>query len=742
MIDHWIATYDDAVGRTVTIKIGRIDNIYSNDSEEGTLVLSEKPLVITKAAIEEDDIFSPLVVQDAILEVVSDGSGASNALLGIVPHINDGQYAMYVTIRNAANAIIYQWQGYLTPDDISRGIAPNAQKISIKAVCVLTALKSKRLVDADGAALKGYRTVKEYLDIIFDSPLITATLYTMKLRLTNYNITNTSLTPSSPSLFPPFFETVQINGALFLDDNSRPITCYEALEAIARAFKCRVTVSGTTVRVREIFSFDTSGFGLSISTADTANLRLLGNTEMIRRVRSFREAVVRYRYQGQSGGVENGTLREWSGDTPVNVDLNLETNTVPYYAYSPRKRGNGRPENPFGISLRWGVTTATSGGDMMVGKVDMIAFKVDDVQRGQNMTISVQAMVEGADTNPDPYRIRYGGDAFEHTRMICDAIIYNNDNPQQSRRYKDDKWEQVDLLPYTSTFGSGHYDFSVNLRDPLLMRSGGGSNNEKSTRYQSQYGKAIQFGLISGRRQTSSVDLKPCDVSGTMYIAVSPIMNLGKVSNSTTSYHVAANWGDTVVSNVDISLNDAEANNRGTSGEVAYITRNLNPAVVSRESEIRINTGSTYKVGGLHTQYEYALPITVFDTVLVMGKGAVKDLGHETITNIEQFSLLKYNAYVMQSFNTPRQVGEIDVLISGATIPMHMHSFVWFSGLGTIAGGTLFDSSIKYAMQRMVYDVKKSQAKLVIMGLNKEERAVSSSLLNNTTDMVEEYYSA
>lgn len=736
--------------QTVSVRIVPKNPIGGVPDKPLTLAGSD-PLSIRYETENENDPFTPLLYGSATLKVLIDGSSNLSDFVTAMSSAADGAYNMIVKV--GVETVFY---GIITPDDYIRSIHTQmGAEMEVKAVCPITFTKGQKLTMTDGKQFRGKHTIKDYVTAILanafnisPTPSVAnfTTLFVHVLSIAKNTITDNSLPYPNDTYFPPFWEQVKLNAIVFNDSDGRPMNAHDVLVMILKALRMRMTFDNWTFR---LLSLD------GIHNHPTASgYTLIGNAELINRSRRFREVRVEYKYNMFSGTMLNGAFIDWeANDTPS--DTKVLVQQITNNDYSPRRRGNGRTENPYGFMLRYGYRTdpINSGAYSpfyQIDKVNMLAFRTEEesLQKGQSIKVEVSAYTEN-------YRgggFRYDGDDSTYTRMICDAFIYNSADPTQSYRskagYGGNEWELIDLSG--TAFSTTNYDFTVNTRNRDMFSNRHGIFgvdayqpnyvSKFATMYAAEFGTPLTFRAMVDIKQTSSIDLPPAPVSGTLFIAVSPILNVNKVMYS--FYREMEDYGDTVITGINVAIGSADKINKEKTSSVTYRTREITAAIDTRREEIAIDTSTDSALASsLWTDIVYKKS----ETYTLPGVGTI------TVTTVTQpgfipsvvspggsfngaLSLSAFNAHVLQQYNENRFEFKFKAVMSTVR-SFNGYKFPILSGIGLPAG----IDEWYFMPTRIEWSVRSGIADITAISMRKNYKDYSRTTLSNTLDLLEEY---
>lgn len=760
MLFQWGAQFKDFNGADVTISIEYKTILGEPVTNYIFTPASDSPLEITYFTKDENDIFAPILYSKCELKVLLRDDEASKQLLNTMNTVLDGDYVLMVQIANGAE--VTKWYGMITIDQIDKGLSYQNDSISITAICPLTFSKNQRLAKISGEKFLGRSTIYDYVEAIITNSLadygtVPTIDFSINLKhdliLCNHTLYSPGLPYPDHTYFPDFFHQIKLNASLFYEQDGRSMVAHDVLERICSTFGIRLQFKNGVFDFQEILQVHETGY-YEIGTKEhyseiDVNDILIQNAEKISKIRQFKEAYIDHQYAYAYGLLKNSFLTDW---TTVIAPDDI---TFSFYLpdYSVRKRGNGREENPYGVMLRsYGkeiIIGGTPTGDDQMDYMELAAFKTEDngVVAGQKISVTVKASIEG----PIGYLYTNDGtgdwdnDITRYTYMICDVVIYNVNNPEYSYKLtrdfgskpnhpdwnSDPYWEQVDLSSNPEFAGDG-FDFS------LFPREGGWLTNESMIlnpdlvmRYQFKHGQPIAFKSLRYNIQQGTVTLPVAPASGRICISLSQIMNPGRIIYSKG----VVDCFDTVLHSVVLNVGSEKAINAELTGESVYLSRNVKTAKIKKEKEIYANTASDGSiVGSLYTDIAYRDSVTWTLTEA----GLVKFLNHDLFgAYLGDTSLLKYNAFAMQSFNAAQQ---LVYCRTKAANPTFKYYGVRFSSL---VDDTHEDATNLYGyyhiIQRLVYDVKNCESEITAISMKANFREISTTTLDDNTDLLEEY---
>lgn len=608
----YVATYTNNLGHTVDLRIEDIDDV-----NEDTIHLADNPITVTYTVKDEDDIFSPIMTGRAEVRVMLLDDTVSTAFFEAMSNAVEGEFSLRVHTHNGAGTTYGLYTGFVVPDGMQRGISYINDVITIRAVDSIERAKSYTIKKGDGTQFVGRYTLKDYLDAIL-SPL--GVISIGDIIHTDMLLSGTSTPPTDGD---PIIEQLWVDASVFNDSNGRAINAYDALEMIVFSLGCRGLLDHSSgvpsFKMYEVCTYPlhfiltpTIEIGLK-ENGNTDNF-LIGNREVITRIKTFKEIKGSFSHEGADGIVENGAMQFYDVDgKPQNVDVNAPLLALP--DMNVRKRGNGRAENPYGFMLRSSYTETTPGNaaTRQIDTVDMLAFKTPDdlyLTRYAEVEISVTARLEDVGYIAD--QTGANSTRLQYTAMIVDAIIYNEVDPANSVRSAltpegVPTWETVDLTG-NAAFAAGDYDFNVNARNnawfaifPQSFEPFGPIFG--ASKFISQYGTPLEFSATYNVSQTQKIELAPLPVSGRLHIAISQILDAGPmISNGTLAELNASTEMNTRIEGVLVS---AKGLSEGKE-ETVYINRYGEHTTDKKEFEIKLNTTATPTAkGSLWTDVTY-----------------------------------------------------------------------------------------------------------------------------------------
>lgn len=744
MLYQWGAQFKDFNGADVTVSIEYKSILGEPVINYTFLPATASPVTITYYTKDENDVFSPILYSECALNIMLNDDDSSKQLLNTLNTALDGDYVLKVNIINGASEDT--WYGSITTDQITKSVSYTGP-ISIKAICPLTYAKNQRLSRTDGTKFIGKHTLQEYIEAIITNALAdygTVPNIDFSISLVHDLIlcNHTLYTPSLPypdhTYFPDLFHQLSVEAYLFNDKDGRPMTAHDVLETICAALAIRLQFKNGVFDFRELLQIPFSGHynvaphgGLD---TEEVNDIMLGNSERISKIRMFREAYVDCDYGFAYGLVRNGQLNDWTGGLPDSVDLKI-MNTG---AISSRKKGNGRSENPYGYLLKSFYNLDAGVEEFNNAGYDMMAFRTDDrdITPGKRIEIEVKAYIEDEVTYVQVPTEPKSNDIAALTYMICDTFIYNIDDPVHSYRlmYANDApvWELIDLSSNT-VFATGHYDFTINDRGaasaPVSPTPG---TNENWNAFYFKFGYPIQFKAQGFTKQTGTITLPVAPCTGTLYIALSSIINPIKFSLSPPP---PPDYMATVITSCTVNTGSDRKLNQEITGESVYLSRNLQSVKIKSERTIDMNTTADGTVSGsLYTDIAYRDS----ETWRYEEAGLVRRLNHLLYDYIlGDTSLLKYNAFAMQSQNSGQQIVYCRTKAKKPTFRYYGVRFPSLVDPTHEDATSLFGSY--HLTQRMVYDVKNCESEITAISMKANFREISTTTLDDNTDLLEEY---
>lgn len=744
----YVATYTNNLGQKVDLRIEDIDDV-----NEDTIQLADNPITVTYSVKDEDDIFSPIMTGRAEVRVMLLDDSVSTEFFEAMSNAGEGEYKLRVHTHNGAGTTYGLYNGVVVPDGMQRGISYFNDIIVIKAVDAIERAKSFTLKKIDGTQFVGRFKLKEYIDaILLPIGAFTGEIYT-DMTLTN--------TPASPLPSTSLLEQLWLDASVFNDSNGRPINAYDALEMIVFALGCRATLdhlSGiATLVMYEIISYPVqrpAALDIGIKGyLDREDNFLIGNQEVVTRIKTFKEVKGEFSYEGADGIVENGAMQFYDVDgKPQNVDVNAPLLALP--DMNVRKRGNGRTENPYGFMLRSSYTEDTPGNiaTRHISTVDMLAFKTPadlHLPRYSEIEISVTARLE--DVGYVAEQTDSVGTNLQYTAMIVDAIVYNEADPANSVRSMLNPegvptWETVDLSGNAS-FASGSYDFSVNGRtNGLFAIFPSGSLYALgpivgASAFISQYGTPLEFSATYNVSQTQQIELAPLPVSGRLHIAISQILDAGPmISHGTLAELNASTEMNTRIEGVLVS---AKGLSEGKT-ESVYITRYGDHTTDKKEFEIKLNTTATPTAkGSLWTDVTYEDSNSKVGR-FYRGPGWLRGVQGAYFTPSERIrryiTLVQYGALVRMAFNGVQN--KLDFSVKASSLPPDQ--LIKFVDLVNISRESTLLYGYHHIQQMQKWNVTTGEREITAISMQLYNRDVEDGTEQDTptptTDVMEKYY--
>lgn len=743
----YVATYTNNLGQQVDLRISDVD-----DPNEDTIQLADNPITVTYTVKDEDDIFSPIMSGRAEIRVMLLDDSVSTEFFEAMSNAGEGEYNLRVHTHNGAGTTYGLYNGVVVPDGMQRGISYFNDIIVIKAVDAIERAKSFTLKKIDGTQFVGRYTLKDYIDaILLPIGAFTGEIYTY-LTLTN--------TPASPLPTTSLLEKLSLDASVFNDSNGRPINAYDALEIIVFGLGCRAVLdhmSGiATLVMYEVVSYPVqrpTALDIGVKEFGRTDNFLLGNREVVTRIKTFKEVKGSFSYEGADGIVENGAMQFYDVDgKPQNVDVNAPLLALP--DMNVRKRGNGRTENPYGFMLRSSYTETTPGNYVtrQIDTVDMLAFKTPSdlyLPRYAEIDINITARLE--DVGYVASQTDSIGTNLQYTAMIVDAIVYNEADPANSVRSMLNPegvptWETVDLSG-NATFQSGDYDFNVNSRTNgwfAIFPSGSlyalGPIVGASA-YISQYGTPLEFSATYNVSQTQSVKLAPLPVSGRLHIAISQILDAGPM----VGYPLLADLNNSTEMNTRIEgvLVSAKGLSEGKT-ESVYINRYGDHTTDKKEFEIKINTTATPTAkGSLWTDVTYQ---DVNNKVgrFYRGPGWVRGMQGAYFSPSDQIrkyiTLVQYGALVRMAFNGTQN--KLDFSVKASSLPPDQ--LITFQELVNISRESTLLYGYHHIQQMQKWNVTTGERDITAISMQLYNRDVEDGTEQDTptptVDVMEKYY--
>lgn len=743
----YVAKYTNNLGQKVDLIIA---DVITPDQE--TIQLADNPITIDYSVKDEDDIFSPIMAGRAEVRVILGEDVVSTNFFEDMSNAQEGEYELLVRVHDGGGTTYGAFQGYIVPDGLQRGISYFNDIITVRAVDAVERLKSYTLRKIDGTQFVGRFKLSEYLEALLEP----AGAFIGDIE-TDISLSDTPLNPlPSTSLL----EQLWVDASVFNDNQGRPINAYEALELIAYSLGCRAILDHTTgfptLNMREVATYplqfiDPLDIGIK-SNGNTDNF-LLGNSEVLTRVKTFKEVKGSFSYEGADGIVENGAMQFYDVDgKPQNVDVNAPLLALP--DMNVRKRGNGRTENPYGFMLRSSYTEDTPGNiaTRHINTVDMLAFKTPadlHLPRYSEVEISVTARLE--DVGYVAEQTDSVGTNLQYTAMIVDAIVYNEADPANSVRSMLNPegvptWETVDLSG-NATFASGSYDFGVNARtNGLFAIFPSGSLYALgpivgASAFISQYGTPLEFSATYNVSQTQNIELAPLPVSGRLHVAISQILDAGPM----VSHGTLTELNDSTEMNTRIEgvLVSAKGLSEGKE-ETVYITRYGDHTTDKKEFEIKLNTTATPTAkGSLWTDVTYEDSDSKVGR-FYRGPGWVRGINCSYFSPSERIrgyvSLVQYGALMRMAFNGVQN--KID--FSARCSALHPEMPVRFIELLDLSRPSTFLFDAFHIQQKHKWNVTTGERDITAISMQLYNRDVEDGTEQDTptptVDVMEKYY--
>lgn len=714
--------FKDDFNRLVTVLIVQDEIILTPTM----LVAADNPVTVRYDG-DESDIFQTMIPSKAKIRILLPEDNLE--LYEDLSTIDEDTFGVTITVEEDDD-IVFAWNGWLIPDELTRTFSYQDQTMELTAIDVISRLKGQRLVNSDGTYIVGRQTMKYIVSRCLDEAFTTSnTIGSYEIVVKSHMV----LSVLTSYEFPDVLEQLSVAAEAFNDDMGRPISAFEVVERIARSLLMRVFYENSTVYFVDILDYqgDMDRPEAPVLFKDYPGVTLqdnniiIGNDENITTSRTFRESNARFQYTNTIGILIDGNLNNWEESGTGYRLTNWFYN--PYLEARPdvddRRVGNGRAESPYGILLTYtndGTTPPITGR-----KYDMICSKVSvPVSGGIFYTINVRMRLV------NPLSIDFAdisGTLARHTYQILFIFVYNDYDPSKCYAFSwmsggDGHAHWVEIALAGTDFEDGIPDWSVIT---AAYESELSSNTTVNT-----FGAANPALIIEATPafeiQELSYDLPPLPIGviGTMYVAVHPC------TGAKVDLHPES--ADTVIYSCILTQKGSFFGPEKTKGETVYITRKIRTSQDKLEREISFNTTENSNVAGsISTDITYE---DNFGNIIPAGNVPVVSISN--VPELFGLPILGYNAIALMWLNYPQY--KIDFTVRGKILNFY----------DAVILNTLYDPGRPstaiyqevFIQNSHEYDLKMGTRKLVVMSMKINKRIISDVEPDETHDAGEFYY--
>lgn len=700
-------SFVDAFGRDVLVALW-----------SGEFVLTPKALMADADPVkisflgEEDDVFQSVITTKAEVRIVLGEDDLD--IFEDLSSMTEETFGMTISIGDN-----YEWHGWVIPDEQEKKFSYSAQTITIRAIDPLSKIKGRKLLNDDKTYIHGEHTLKYYIEKCMD-PLFGTDNTNGSYEF--FIASTLRLSYDTVTVFPDILEQLTVFAEVFNDDMGRPINAYDVIKIIAEALCMRCFYENRKLYFVDVKTFtnnwEIGAIPLIYKTEGFEDNILLKNSENITTTRTFRESRVRFEYNGIVGLLEDGYLLNWTASGSGHVLTNWEYHPdliaqgAAYYEH--RRVGTGRQESPYGINLQNRYAYPAPG--FPAQSYDRIAGKTtSNVSSFETLKISVKLEILNPMLIP-----HINGSATEYNFYTpVYVFIYNDGDPTKSyyiSERQEDGFMQWNLVDLTGTsFASGSLDWTI--FDFLL-------------------GSGLPAGFILSPernydKQTIDKDLAPIpeSLSGDVFVVISPL----RVWNQHFGGQRLADPASTHINVFEVLVSKAprKLEKKATKGEITYLTRDIVTSKEYYERNISLNTTVNSGVAGsLNTTISYT---RTSDSVVVPA-GIVT--GIESSPTSGRFSLREYNAIIQMNYNFTQY--KIDLEAKSRNL-----QFNKFIGMSVFYDPERPSTEIyeePFIQTKHEYDVKRGERKLTIISMKDNPRTISLDTLDETNDLLENYY--
>lgn len=629
------------------------------------LSFSEDPVTITYDG-EDEDLYQTMIPSKATIKIMLGEDDAD--LLEEINTMTENTFGVLIMVRESSFpfALLYRWEGWLIPDEQVRQFTYQPQEVSLTAIDPISRSKGQKLINSDGSYIYGKQTIKYIVDRCLEG------VFTPDTSLATYNLivdSDLTLSNTTSTVLPPIFDQLQVNSESFNDELGRPRSGYEVIEMIARALFMRVFYENGNIYFIDViqYSLMSTSPGITLNnfqyanefTTEGVNTLLLGNSENITRIRTFRESICKFIYKSSIGMLLDGNLINWES---ISGGYKLaQWYYSPYLNIRPdvysRRQGTGRAESPFGMLIRYTSVSVDPFNaehrffDVICSKSEQPSIEGELYSLSLNVNVPNAINVQGSIPYMDgrvPLVIPYW------------VIAYNESNPSGSYYLDSAGWKDKDLSgtdfelagtpDWISIFGA--YDDSLN----------GSTPDSKSFRPLHDLEETGGYSLFSIERTNKDQEFSrdfpalPSNFKGIFYVFIHPAINSSTDGNANPDFP-DFNITNTIVYSCILSQ---KVNNDKGNGEVQYLSRKIVTSQDNKTREIDFNTTVNRGTSGAISN---AVDFVEGSETIVAGTNlttiSLVDYPEPLYSGV---SLMKYNSIAQMWLNYPQYKLDLDTI--------------------------------------------------------------------------------